>query len=462
MTGPSGGLRGRFVKLRSNKDVLRFTAKHANAAPGDAPFDALYFATGPLIPRAAAALEAFLLGRARNLDFTDLIIESPEKLFESCPSLADAFAGLSGLTHLELLGVGQHSRRLLRAMHAQLSSVALVMVPIVEDVGEGEEGWEATGRNPITLLENFQDTLESLTGEGMETLCVAELAYPQHYPKVDQVTLEGVDLPIATHYIQAFPNLSSLTLRTETEAFVELLTDGAKELHDRRGLNIIEQLAHGSWQSLDFCDTTLGTLYVLGLQCHVRDLRIRPDIMGPAEMLGRVLMDTRPTLLALHQFSLGMLSTPGFASIMGGPAVRQVKTLEITLVLDQKSGKDKAIGAAFDAMIAALKPLEIQSLGLMLVCNFPGPLPRECANPAVQVSLSPEETFLKDLGLETLAGRLRTAVGSLPNVVVLIYGHRTRAPAAVAVGDVRKNAELRTYKMAEMYRLLPGVAAGRT
>ncbi|KAH9846166.1 hypothetical protein C2E23DRAFT_744656 [Lenzites betulinus] len=457
----SGGLGDRFVKLQSSKDILRFTSKHAKAAPGDAPFDALHFATGPLTPRAAAALEGFLLVPARNIDFTDLVIESPEKLLGSSPGLATAFAGLTGLTHLELLGAGQHSRCLLRAMHAQLSSVNLVMVPLEEDVDEDDEGWEATGRNPITLLENFQDTLESVDCEGTETLCVTDLAYPQVYPKVDQVSLEGVDPPITTHYVHAFPHLSALTISTKTEEFVELLGNGAKQLHQRRQLNIIEQRACGSWQSLDFCDTTLGTLYVLGLQCPVRDLRIIHDILGPTEMLGRVLMDTRPTLLALQEFPLDMLSGPAFASLMQGTAVRQVKTLEITLVLDENSGKDMAIGAAFGALINALKPLEIQCLGVSLLCNFRGPYLRESQAPAAHVALSSAETFLQDLNLDTLAGRLRTAVRSFPNVVVLVFGHRTRAPAAATVGDERKNAQLRTYKMAELYGLISGIAARR-
>lgn len=113
----------RFVKLGSSNDVLRFTSKHAKAAPGDAPFDGLHFATGPLTPRAAAALEGFLLGPARFINIEGLIMDSPEQLLGSSLGPATAFARLTGLTRLELKGVGQHSRSLLRTLHAQLSSV---------------------------------------------------------------------------------------------------------------------------------------------------------------------------------------------------------------------------------------------------------------------------------------------------------------------------------------------------
>lgn len=340
------GTDARVVKLENNKDVLRFISNYDGATAGSL-LDTVHFATGTLTPRAAEALEAFLRGPARHLEIGRLVLDKPESLLASSPGMTSAFAGLTDLAYLELLGAGQHSRELLRDMKAELVMVNLAMIPVEEDLDEEDEAWEETGRNPITLLSNFQGTLEGLIGEGTETLCVEELTYPQCYPNVKEVTLEGVDIPVTTHYVHAYPNLSNLRIRTDPEEFVELLEGGKREIGLRRQLNIVEQLEYGCWPSLNHCDSTLGTLYVLGLQCHVRDLRILADIEGPSGMLGSVLMDTRPTILTLHQFRLGMLSSSGFASLMRGPSVRQLKTLEITLILDEDSGKDIGIDAAF-------------------------------------------------------------------------------------------------------------------
>lgn len=338
------GTDARAIMLDNNSDVLRFAAKYADATRGF-PFDTVHFATNTLTPRAAQALEGFLRGPARHLEFKQLIIDNSEGLLGSAPGLTAAFAGLTGLTCLELLGAGQRSRELLRDMKAKLTTVNLVMVPVEEDLDKEDEGWEATGRNPIPLLSNFQDTLESLSGEGTETLCVEELSYPQHYPKLKEVLLEGVDLPITIHYVRAYPNLSSLKIRADIEEFVEMLKGKRNEAELRRQHNILEQLTHGCWPSLSNCDSTLGTLYILGLQCHVYDLRIVADIAGPG-MLGSVLMDTRPTVLTLDKFTLDLLSGHDFTSLMRGSGVRQLKTLEITLVLDEHSGQGVGIAAA--------------------------------------------------------------------------------------------------------------------
>ncbi|EIW65359.1 uncharacterized protein TRAVEDRAFT_42733 [Trametes versicolor FP-101664 SS1] len=451
------------VKMENNKDVLRFTSDYDGATAGS-PLDTVHFATGTLTPRAAEALEAFLHGPACHLEFARLVIDNPERLLASSPGMVSAFAGLTGLAYLELLGAGQHSRELLRGLKAELVMVNLVMIPVEEDLDEEDEAWEETGRNPITLLSNFQGTLEGLIGEGTETLCVEELTYPQCYPNVKEVTLEGVDIPVTTHYVHAYPNLSNLRIRTDPEEFVELLEGGKREIGLRRQLNIVEQLEYGCWPSLNHCDSTLGTLYVLGLQCHVRDLRILADIEGPSGMLGSVLMDTRPTILTLHQFRLGMLSSSGFASLMRGPSVRQLKTLEITLILDEDSGKDIGIDAAFSAMISALKPLTISAFGIMIICNFPGPYPREAGVPVPRISLTAEEEFLNGLQLDELAERILHAVSSLQTVAVMMVAHRTRGPAAAALG-AHSGTELRTYKLAKAHGLLPGSApptAGRT
>lgn len=109
-------------------------------------------------------------------------------------------------------------------------------------------------------------------------------------------------------------------------------------------------------------------------------------------------------------------------------------------------------------MISALEPLKITAFGLTFACNFPGVYPREARGPVPRISLTPDEKFLRDLQLDELAEKTLTTVGSLRSVVVMMIAHRTRGPAAAALGEA-VGTELRTYTMAKAYGLLHGTAA---
>lgn len=112
------------------------------------------------------------------------------------------------------------------------------------------------------------------------------------------------------------------------------------------------------------------------------------------------------------------------------------------------------------AMISALKPLTISAFGIMIICNFPGPYPREAGVPVPRISLTAEEEFLNGLQLNELAERILHTVSSLQTVAVMMVAHRTRGPAAAALG-AHSGTELRTYKLAKAHGLLPGSALVR-
>lgn len=111
-----------------------------------------------------------------------------------------------------------------------------------------------------------------------------------------------------------------------------------------------------------------------------------------------------------------------------------------------------------DAMISALGSLKINAFGLTLACNFPGIYAREARVPVPRISLTPEEEFLRDLQLDELAERTLSTVSSLRSVVVMMVAHRTRGPAAAALGEA-VGTGLRTYTMAKAYGLLHGTVA---
>ncbi|KAI0362949.1 hypothetical protein BV20DRAFT_984110 [Pilatotrama ljubarskyi] len=440
---PGEGDDGSVVVLEDDDDVLDFTTKYARGMGGPA-FDVLHFATGKLAPRAARALESFLRGPALSLQFTDLIIEDAEDLLASRKGLASAFALLVNVTHLELIDAGKRACALLRASHAKLTSVNLAMIPFEDDLDDDED------EDPITLLSNFQETLEVVHGQDIETSCIEDLSvrYSQRYPKVKELVLQDADIPFTVQYVRAFPNVSALRLRTAPEFYARMVGQDPRGFWKCRKVNIAQQKELGCWPSLRYCDTTLGTLYVLGLQCPVHDVRILGDVMGDAHMLKSVLTDTHPTILTLHQFYLDMLGSEGFASVLRGPAVHQVRTLEITLVLDKNSGNDKDVEKSLNAMVDALRPLQIRAFGLTLACNFAGPSTQETGIPASRVSLTPAEVFLRDLNLDDLARRIRTAVSSLDDVAVSMVAHRTRGLASAVLGkEARMRSELKTYQV---------------
>ncbi|KAH9887390.1 hypothetical protein C8Q73DRAFT_668881 [Cubamyces lactineus] len=411
----------------------------------------LQFSTGSLSARVARALVTYLRGPACAAGVTHLIIEDPEELLASTAnrSLVVAFAALSTLTHLTLLGVGPLSRMLLSKMQAKLTDVTLEIEPHDDEEGSDDP---ATCLNPIALLRNFQDSLVHINGQGIQTIWTEEMALAPQYPKLKSVAFTDADIPFTSDYVRAFPNITALRLRTSPHEYEELLGCRPEKFEENREANVLLQLQRGTWsQTLQFCDSTLGTLYILALQCRVKELRVTCDINAP-RMLGRVLYDTRPTILSLEQFPLDMLAGRAFASSMRASYAAQLRSLEIMLMLDGDSGKEgnAGIAAALNSLVKALQPLKIERFGLCLGCNFRGVYPYERGMPASAVPLTRSEEYLRDLELNSLAQRIHESVAALKSVVVVMMGHRTRAAEMVSVGDRAGCQALKMFKVAAL------------
>ncbi|KAI0654801.1 hypothetical protein C8Q70DRAFT_1057994 [Cubamyces menziesii] len=439
---------GNFVVFSEEEDVLSFITDPVLSSTSKM----LQFSTGSLSVRVARALVTYLRGPACAAGVTHLTIEDPEELLASTTnrSLVVAFAALSTLTHLTLLGVGPLSRMLLSKMRAKLTDVTLEIEP--HDDNEEEDDDPATCLNPISLLRNFQDSLVHLSGQGIQTIWTEEMASTPRYPKLKSVAFTDADIPFTSDYVRAFPNITALRLRTSPHEYEELLDCNPAKFEANREANVLLQLQRGLWsQTLECCDGTLGTLYVLALQCRVKELRVTCDIDAP-KMLGSVLSDTQPTILSLEQFPLDMLAGRAFAAAMRAPYAAQLRSLEIMLMLDGDSGKkgNAGVAAALDSLINALQPLSIERFGLCLGCNFRGVYPYERGMPASAVSLTRSEEYLRDLELNSLAQRIHGSVAALKSVVVMMMGHRTRAAEVVAVGDRTGCQALKMFRVAAL------------
>ncbi|KAI0324725.1 hypothetical protein GY45DRAFT_1331225 [Cubamyces sp. BRFM 1775] len=440
-----------FFVFSEEDDVVNFLADPALTSTSKR----LHFRTGYLTAQVARALVTYMRGPACTVGVTHLTLEDPEELLASTAnrSLVVAIAALSTLTHLALLGVGPLSRTLLTKMRAKLTDVTLEMEAHDTDDVDGEDGDPTMWLNPIALLRNFQDSLVRLEGRGTQTIWTEEMASAPRYPKLQSVAFTDADIPFTSDYARAFPNISALRLRTSTHEYEEFLGCSPEMFEQHRATNILLQLERGTWShTLEYCDGTLGTLYILALQCRVDVLRVTCDFDASPKVLGCVLFDTRPTTLSLEQFQLDMVAGRMFASVMRAPYVVQLRTLEIILVLDEGSGKKGNVGiaAALDSFIKALEPLSIEKFGLCLGCNFRGVYSYERSLRGSAVSLTPSEVYLRDLALTPLAEHIRKSVPSLKSVAVVMMGHRTRPAEVAAVGDRAGCQALKVFQVAAL------------
>ncbi|KAI0770903.1 hypothetical protein BD413DRAFT_613434 [Trametes elegans] len=419
------------VELLDEEDVRIFTQFWAQPKHPSS-FDTLHVSTGRLSSNAAAALEGYLRGPALTVPFEELVIDDAELVLGSRPSLESAFAGLRRIDAVDIKGAGPRARNLLKSLQAPLASVVLEFLPLERDPGRSDPH----ARNPIALLANFQATLESLFVCGGDITSAA----PARYPKVLSVTLRNAGLPRTAHLVQAFPALETLQIHCSPTA----LGEDVAALDAPRAAN----LTPTSWRKpLDHVHGTLSSLFVLHLQGGARGVRVAADMFTPL-MLVTVLADTRPQALALEQLRLEHVADITFGALMSNPVLRPLDTLELLVELDEHAGMLTGLPRELDAMINALRVLRIRSFSLTLACTFSSGQPRQ---PGAVPSYSPEAA-VRDLKFRELADRLREAVPSVQNLVMLLVTHPTRSPESVVVGQCE---ELMAYRMCQIYSAVP-------
>ncbi|KAI0712587.1 hypothetical protein C8Q76DRAFT_797423 [Earliella scabrosa] len=250
--------------------------------------------------------------------FVRLEIHAAEELLSKDPQLPNAIAAFTTLRSLMLDQAGEHGLRMLSAMRSSLTDVYLITTMETDSLSPGD-------RDPRLLLRHSASTLRSLSIIPNAPLPTS-LEGPI-YPALRNLYLEGVNLPVTAHFVSAFPHLSHFELG---ECLEEDVDEDQMEQH--RNTNALLQVRHGTWPSLRSCRGSLFELYILGLKCHVSDVEI-DQACEDAQVLIRVLEDTRPAHLTLHINYAHFFLEGDFAAIADSLAARDWKTLSLQFAL---------------------------------------------------------------------------------------------------------------------------------
>ncbi|OJT14645.1 hypothetical protein TRAPUB_8803 [Trametes pubescens] len=464
------------VDLESASHVTSFVAFMRADHPRRLPLlDSLCIQTGPLPTAESGVLEEFLVDCGPLLDAKRLCIKRAEEFFKSRPGLARAFGLLRHIKHLAVSEVGPHTSVFLHDFQSSLVFADLEMIPFNYDgavLRVGEDGLDADEeaeesfrnsitdgyRNPILLLRNSQETLKSLDVRSCGTMPTLGSSdqYKECYPAVHKLTLAANKLPNTLHYARAFPNVHTITFRIDPPQ-LEILGENLADFRAFRDANMhhLAEYTGPQWPSLKAVHGALTEHFLLGLACPVEQVHIDGPYMN-AMMFHSMLADTRPKYVYFHAFDVDMFEDGEFDELMSGPLLAPVRCFDIMVAFGgvlQPEQVDvpaalvscpaalascNVCSRAFwqDALIEGISNVpSLRSFGLSLGCfglQPDGELLKDVAHPA---PLCPAEEYLRDLDLNALAHRIRTAVPRLQTVTVSLIGHRARRNDLTVSGE---------------------------
>ncbi|EJF58354.1 hypothetical protein DICSQDRAFT_162948 [Dichomitus squalens LYAD-421 SS1] len=369
------------------------------------------------IPESVAEGLIPILPRMSSLEF---LSATPEKMLEPYPDLFQAFAAIRSLRRLEVIGVGEHSIRLIQALQSKLVSAVLYF------------SYDTHLRNtshPIQMLEGSASTLEQLTCGGFVDISAepqlmaltTTTASKITYPKMRSLALVNNLVPHPIPYIRSFPNLTHLSIKSlHTVPLDDALGD---LVHIRRRLNLImqEQDEDGdarSWDHLEHFFGRLVDLWALGLTCqiHILSLEDRPGRRVPSA-LADVLRYARPSELQLSFYG---------GSLQGVIAADFL--MNVDLMAEDRDVDAARILANFETAIAGLQiqqlKLWVADIALSDSEETPGRFTSEVAEHDAD-TLTPSGTYMEASSLDGTA-RLCACVGSVTHAS-LCMAERTLA-----------------------------------
>ncbi len=238
------------------------------------------------------------------------------------PHLLAAFAGLTCLTELGLraqddswnfspkrvtAGLARYYVTLLRTSRSPLRSVFLDI--LVMNSQKLMKFTYLRSIDPIWLLSRYSDTLESIHIEDDLTVDASTMVHK--YPYVTTLTLPDDNIVHHIHpFIVSFPALRSLRLRGN--AWLRRLRPGASLAHvtgrhgrlpyAARERNKQDQVAFGSWTTLQEVLAPTLELYKFGLTCRIPSMHIAWQGGVPTDegtMIREIVQDARPSTLRM-------------------------------------------------------------------------------------------------------------------------------------------------------------------
>ncbi|KAI0738336.1 hypothetical protein C8Q80DRAFT_272317 [Daedaleopsis nitida] len=205
--------------------------------------------------------------RARNI--RRLKLHGIDEFLSSHQDLTAAVASLPNVKHLEVSRAGKYCCKLLGSARWELLTAQLSLG------GEGEGHWDEnlgleTRMHPAALLSTSQATLTELHCYLWQPDKLS--ADSPVYPNVRKLEMDAMIRYPATHeWVRTYPNVRSLDVST-IPADYEGQQEDCDEVHARNRSAVASQ---GCWsQGLDELSANCADMYILGLTCRVRHVRV--------------------------------------------------------------------------------------------------------------------------------------------------------------------------------------------
>ncbi|OSD01305.1 hypothetical protein PYCCODRAFT_538000 [Trametes coccinea BRFM310] len=376
---------------------------------------------GDVSSDAASLLEELLLCLAPAGYLTDLILWNSEPLLRSHPDLSTAIAQLSTLRYLEVYGVGQLGCRMLSELQATLA-----IAHISFEIGPDELPFMHSTYDPTVLLRHSQHTLIYLITSYSGRLA----GIPTVYPSITNLSLNYMEMPDISQYVQAFPQLQFLTMyECNGWEFGDHAREGYQTQRER---NQQMQRRLGSWPKLELYEGSIVGLYHLGITCPISTLILDDQecmSLEPA-MLIEVLEDAHPRYLKLDITGTSPLLDPAFVTTFTRSSLRNLSDFDLHIGL-RHSDRDAdwsyildQITSGIIAPLPALTYFELHVECAGLATDFGS---RDCKSVG-ELPLSRLERELADWDAIGFAERACEASekGTLSMVSVLQSKHRVR------------------------------------
>ena len=255
-----------------------------------------------------------------NLEY--LKIYELDRWLQLEPTLAPSLTALKNLKSVRFNQGDRHggsTRPLLETIEAMASPIRVIDLRF--------RLLDRTSYNPFLFLRKFSATLEDIKTSNAN-LDNSSVAF--HFLKTLKIMSLGEEMISVKHLLNGAPNLKSLFL---LPSYVHSSPD---DVYTRtRDENIHTQRTTSTWPSLEYIDGALEPLYSLGLQCHVRHVRIAQYLGNRTEVAlwHAIARDTNPTAISILP-QIGSLRVDILRTLIPKTVGVNVKQLHVEMELD--------------------------------------------------------------------------------------------------------------------------------
>ncbi|RPD71421.1 hypothetical protein L226DRAFT_175117 [Lentinus tigrinus ALCF2SS1-7] len=367
---------------------------------------------------------------------TSLELSDGEHALRTYPEMGVVLRQLPTLRHLGSCSVGKLFIALLSDLDCDLTSISLDWSTVVgksflhREVAR--EDW--VKYHPVPFLSKWTHCLEELQCTGWYTPEFKDdPRFDAVYPRMRRLFIVRDDFPDPLPYIQAYPNLTHLSVQS---SHVQAQVD----LRQRRDENLKRQVrfsGSGSWQDLEEYRGNLDDLYLLGLTCRIERIVLYAQLNDcRPQLLSDVLLYAKPlhlrvtgdgALLVCPRNAIRSLSLP---VILGEPGATRLESLVLKISLRRELDENLDMDSGLGALATALASLPLRRLRLLVDASKINPTPKGTVGqpapplPDPPFPYSNAERSLQAFDLDGCMQTLAETLPSLTDVLVRIHGPR--------------------------------------